>query len=147
MAKGESAMKIVKSAPSAPIEVRRQALEQLIKKGIEPSPENLLKDARKKSHPLHAFFYDTPDEMWIQFGRYEAARRIIDTTKVEFTHGGKTMQVRAVEFVKVNGHGKWATTEDIVKDPELLDAYMLEIGRLNEQAAEKMARLRALMAG
>lgn len=138
-------MKLVKSAPVAPAQARQAAIEWMIERGIEPSPENLLKEAKKKTNPLHAFFSDIPDSTWIQFGKYEAARRIIDSTKVTFEHGGKMMTVRAVEFVPMNGHGRWATTEQIAADSELRVAYMAAVSGLLDQAQSKLARMMELM--
>lgn len=138
---------MMKSIPSAPKVLRLQAIQALEKAGIEPSPENLLKMSKRKKHPLHAFFWDTPDEVWAQVGRYEGARRIINTTRVEFSIGGKTLEVRAVEFVRTDDGGRWAMTQDIVKSPELLSGYMREIESLNEQAAEKMRKLREIISG
>lgn len=136
---------IIKSAPSAPAELVRAAVTLLTASGKEPSPENLLRAAEKKTHPLHAFFYETPDETWIKFGRYEAARRLIDSYKVEFTHGGKSFETRAVEFIRLNGGGRWATAEEIAASPELRAAYAREVESLMAQAQAKMAKLAELM--
>lgn len=136
---------IVKSAPQPPASLRRAAIQRLIAAGVEPSPENLLEDSRDESAPLHKFFYETPDELWIQFGRYQAARRVLQLEKTELIHGGNKIEMRAVESVRIGTIERWGTVEQIVASPELRDAYMKEIEQGMQSYAAKMARLRVLM--
>lgn len=146
--RGETVSKEVTTPKaSLPAETKLAVLQELRDAGLEPSPANLLEASKAKGHPLHGPLWKRSDKEWARIGRLEFCRQFIKSVRVEFTHGGRTIQTRAVEFVKPNGEGHWLHTEDIVKDPKLLDAYMVEIARLNEQASEKMARLRALMSG
>jgi len=124
---------------------RRAALQALIDSGVEPSPENLIAASKKKGAPLYAFFRSLSEKEWAEFGRYETARRIIQTTKVEYSVGGATITARQVECVRVDGERRYEALGKILKDKSLLDGYMQEIQSLNEQAASKMERLRLLM--
>jgi len=136
----------IRSVPVAPFDLREKAIGELLEKGLEPSPDNLLAASRHKGAPLHNFFFvDISESTWIEFGRREAARRIINSAKIAFTHGVKTLEVRQIEFLRQNGVGRWATTEEIVADPELLKLYMDEIMRLQDASHAKMARVRELM--
>lgn len=130
-----------------PEELRLKALKALVENGIEATPENLVQASRKRGAPLYKYFRELPDEQLLEYARYEICRSIIRNTKVDLEIGGKTISVRYVECVKVDGHKRYATVEDIAKDSGLLDAYMREIESLNEQAVNKMQRLRMLMAG
>lgn len=137
---------ISNNLPSIPKEVRLAAVQSLIESGIEPSPANLLEASREKSHPLHDFFWKTPQKVWAHVGRYEGARRILQMTKTELVIGGKTIEVRAVEYTRAEGGGgRWASTREIVETPELLSGYMREIESLNESAVEKMRKLREII--
>lgn len=134
------------SLPTVPKEVRLAAVQSLIESGIEPSPANLLEASREKGHPLHEFFWKTPQKVWAHVGRYEGARRILQMTKVDLAIGGKTIEVRAVEYTRSpEGGGRWASTREIVETPELLSGYMREIESLNESAVEKMRKLREII--
>lgn len=131
--------------PNCSLDARQKAVDMLIKSGIEPSPENLVSASKKKRHPLHRFFWETPENDWAHFGRYEAARWVLRTTMVEFSIGGKKLEVRAVEYTRPESGARWASMREIVATPELLDGYMREIQTMNESAADKMEKLRELM--
>lgn len=137
-----------KGIPKAPTEARKKAVEELIASGEEPSPENLLKRSKRKSAPLHDYFYNTPESEWVEYGRYEAARKIIHSVNTTLTIGGVQIENRAVEFVRgQDGEGRWASMQDILQDDNLLRAYMREVSRLMKQAQDKMERIDALMSG
>lgn len=136
---------IQRYAPKAPQALCRDAIQKLIDSGEEPSPENLLKLSKQKDAPLHAFFYKTPDSTWVQYGRYEAARRIIQSSTQQFVHGGKTITSRAIEFIRDDGEGRWERVEKLLEDPSLRSAYLREISRLLEQAQDKLARFSKLI--
>ena len=111
----------------------------------EPSPEHLLNASKKKRHVLHEYIWSEGDQVWAQRGRLEQCRRILGGYAETIVTGGKEIQIRAVEFVRTNGEGRWATIDSIRSDPELCDAYIAEIQRLQDQASAKMAKLRDLM--
>lgn len=131
--------------PTVPKEVRLAAVMALVESGIEPSPTNLLEASREKGHPLHDFFWKTPQNVWAHVGRYEGARRILQMTKTDLVIGGKTIEVRAVEYTRTGDGGRWASVREIVDTPELLSGYMREIESLNESAVEKMRKLREII--
>lgn len=136
---------ISNNLPSIPKEVRLAAVQTLIESGIEPSPANLLEASKEKGHPLYEFFWKTPQKVWAHVGRYEGARRILQMTKVDLVIGGKTLEVRAVEYTRTEDGGRWASTREIVETPELLSGYMREIESLNQSAVEKMRKLREII--
>lgn len=125
---------------------RRAALQALIDSGIEPSPENLLAASRKRGAPLYSYFRSMSEKDWADFGRHEAARRIIQSTKVEYSVGGATITARMVECVRVDEGKRYAAMADILNDPAMLDAYKREIQSLLSQASDKLDRLWSLMA-
>lgn len=126
-----------------PAEAVKAALDEL----PEPSPENLLEASKRKRHVLHQDLWSEGDQVWAQRGRLERCRRIIGGVKEVVVAGGKEIEVRAVEFVKPNGgDGRWLNIDTIRSDPDLIDAYLSEIQRLQDQASGKMAKLRELMA-
>lgn len=112
----------------------------------EPSPEAMLEASKRKRHVLHEAVWSEGDQVWASRGRLDYVRRTIAAVREIVVIGGKSISIRAVEFVKPNGEdGRWASLESIRKDPELIDAYMAEVQRLQDQAAGKMAKLRELM--
>ena len=127
--------------PSLPQDAKIEAVTLLVKSGKEPSPKNLVAESRKKKHPLHDFFWSVPESTWAEVGRYEGARRILQTTKVDLSIGGKSINTRAVEFCRDDDGGRWASIQDIVASDELRRGYMVEVNRLLTSAQEKMARL------
>lgn len=129
----------------APKGVSADKVAEAIEKLPDPSPEALLDATKAKRHVLHEAVWGEGDQVWAQRGRVDYCRRVLGAVKEVVVHGGKTIEVRAVEFVRQNGDGRWYQTRDIRNDPELLDAYMAEIARLQDQAAAKMAKLRSLM--
>lgn len=110
-----------------------------------PSPDNLLDASKNKKHCLHQAIWSEGDQIWAQRGRLEFCRKILGAVKVEVSVGGRLIQVRSVEFVKVNGDGRWIGIGQISEDAELRDAYLAEIVRLQEQASAKMAKFRELL--
>ena len=111
----------------------------------EPSPEKLLNASKRKRHVLYEELWAEGDQVWAQRGRLERCRRILGGFVETVVTGGKEIQVRAVEFVRTNGTGRWASIDNIRSDPELLDAYAAEVQRLQDQASAKMTKLRELM--
>jgi hypothetical protein len=110
-----------------------------------PSPENLLEASKRKRHVLHGELWSEGDQVWAQRGRLERCRKIIGAVQEVIVVGNREIKVRAVEFVKTNGSGQWTGIESITSDPDLTDAYLAEIQRLQDQAAAKMARFRMLL--
>ena len=111
----------------------------------EPSPENLLEASKLSKHVLHDELWAEGDQVWAQRGRFERCRHILGGYCEVVVSGGKEIQIRAVEFIRSNGEGRWTTLNNIRSDPVLLEAYIAEIQRLQEQAAAKMAKVRELL--
>ena len=75
-------------------------------------------------------------------------RKIIGALEETVIFGGKSIEVRVVEYIRdEKGVGVWATMNDILADKELLSAYLAEVERLQEQATAKVARVRQLLTG
>lgn len=128
-----------------PKNVTPEAVKTALDKLSEPTPENLLHASKRKTHVLHEDLWAEGDQVWAQRGRIERCRRIIGAVHEVVIAGGKEISIRAVEFVKPNGTGRWATLESIRSDPDLLNAYLGEVQRLQEQATGKMQKIRDLM--
>lgn len=112
-----------------------------------PTPEELLAASKAKRHIFHQHLWAEGDQVWAQRARLTECRRIIGHIERVEVIGGKTMTVRAVEYVRGNSPaGAWATLDDIVNSPELLDAYLADAERAQQQAVEKLSRIRALIA-
>jgi len=111
----------------------------------ELSPKNLLAASKRKRHVLHNDLWSEGDQVWAKRARLARCRHIIGWVHEEIVVGSKTISVRAVEFVKPNGKGRWVSIESIIDDPELVDAYLAEVQNLQEQAVAKMARIRELI--
>lgn len=138
-------MTVVKSISLPPESLRKQALQDLMDRDVEPSPENLLRRCADPDAPLHDYFAKTPEEAWAAFGKYQTARQIIRTTHVEYKVGGKTISHRMVEVVRAGGAEKYAPLRDILADASMRDAYLEQTMGLLEQAQGKLTRLRALL--
>lgn len=137
---------IIKSVPLPGAELRRQAIQELLDRGVEASPENLLQASLCKGAPLYDYFAAIPKAKWAQIGQYHAARVIIDKTKVEYVIGGKIITARMVEFVRDDdGDGSYRSMREIISNSELQDRYMAEVAGLMQQAQQKMENLRALL--
>lgn len=124
-----------------PPEAVKSALDEL----PEISPENLLHASKAKDHVLHEDLWSEGDQVWAQRARLDRCRKIIGAVHEVIVVGGKEITVRHAEFVRTNGEGSWHTIDDITSDSALLEAYMREIQKLNEQATGKMQRLRNVM--
>ena len=121
------------------------ALAAAVDELSEPSPESLLGASKRKRHVLHEELWAEGDQLWASRGRLERCRRILGGYTETIVAGGKTIEIRAVEFVRTNGTGQWTTIENIRSDPELMDAYAGEISRLMDQASAKMEKYRELL--
>ena len=111
----------------------------------ELSPDALLHAAKHKAHVLHKALWSEGDQVWAYRGRLEYTRKIMASVEEVETKGSKVIEHRYVEFVRTSDGDRWALMKDILVNQELLDGYMLEIQRMNEQAAAKMTNLRALL--
>ena len=109
------------------------------------SPDGLYEASKAEGHPVHEDIWAEGDQVWAQRARVERCRKIIQGVNVEIEHGGKSYEVRAAEFVHVNGDGRWVSMQDIQNDNDLLKAYAAEVGRFLQQAVAKNAKLQALM--
>ena len=129
----------------APKGVKAEDIHAAIVKLSEPSPEELYNASKKKTHVLHEAVWAEGDQVWATRGRIDYCRRIIGAVVETIVVGNRSIETRAVEFVRTNGDGRWMSIESIRSDPDLLDAYIGEIQRLQDQATAKMAKLRELM--
>jgi len=129
----------------SPKKVDAEAVKQSLDKLKAPTPENLLDASKRKNHVLHDDLWSEGDQIWAQRGRMERCRHIIGAIQEVVVVGGKEISVRAVEFVRNDGNDRWVFLDAIRSDPELQQAYMAEIQRLQEQAIAKMAKLRELL--
>lgn len=111
----------------------------------EPSPEGLLEASKGKRHVLHETLWAEGDQVWANRGRLEHCRHIIGSVHETVVVGGRELTIRAVEFVRADGEGRWAMVDNIRDNPDMLDAYFAEVVKLQEQAAGKMEKLRELM--
>jgi len=137
----------VKHTPSIPYALKEEAVQRLIKSGKEPSPENLVKMSRRKGTPLHDYFFGGKEREWADYGRYEAARKIIQSVHVDWTIGGTTIQTRAVEFVPDSEGGRYAKMQEILSSASLKDSYIAEVIRQLGLAQEKLEKFRILQKG
>jgi hypothetical protein len=139
VAEGEQAVRFKYSTlAKVPLPPNEQRLEILKSLDI-PSPDELLKAAKKKTHPAHEWIFNEKVD-WTNVGRREYCRRWIQQTKApSIVIGGKTYSPRAVEWARSDGEGRWASLEDIVHDDALFVGYLKECQRMAEAMAEKLA--------
>lgn len=126
----------------APKGLSADAVGEAIHQLPEPTPDALLEASRKRKHVLHEHLWSEDDGVWAHRARREECRRLIDSLHVEYDVGDKTIEVRAVEFLRDDG---WVRIDDIVSNPARHDSYMAEIIRLQEQATRKMEAFRLLL--
>ena len=107
-----------------------------------PTPTALVAASKRKTHVLHGELWSESDKVWAERGRLDRAAKIIGAIYEVVVVGGKEISIRAVEFVRHDGEGRWAKLADIRADPELLDAYLAEVIRMQEQAMGKLIRVR-----
>lgn len=132
----------------APKGVEADKVMAAIEELPSPTPLALLSASKAKRHVLHEHLWAEGDQVWAQRARLDRCRKIIGAVEEVVIVGGKTMEVRAVEFIRdpETKAGSWFTMADIMRDKGLLDAYLAEVERAQEQAAAKVARVRALLA-
>ena len=131
-----------------PKNVDPEAVKNAIDALPDPSPESMLEASKRKRHVLYDDLWSEGDQVWAQRGRLDRVRRIMGGVVEIMNIGGKSIAIRVVEFVRPEvGEGRWATVESIRRDPELLDAYLGEVQRLQDQATAKLAKVRDLMKG
>jgi len=134
-------------AARSPKGVSAEAFLDRLKTLPEPSPEASYEASKAPNDLLHEATWGEGDQVWAQRARLDYHRNLIQHVVETVVVGQKEITVRAVEFVRTNGHGHWAMLEQIRGNPDLLQAYATEVGRLLEQATAKHAKLRELMAG
>lgn len=110
-----------------------------------PSPEGLYEASKAKRHVLNNEIWSEGDQVWATRGRMERCRTIIGAVEEIIIVGGKSLSIRAVEFIPVKGEGRWTRVEEIRDDPVLCDAYLATVIRMQEQATAKLARVRELL--
>jgi hypothetical protein len=113
----------------------------------EPEPEQLFEASKAEDHVLHEAVWSEGDQEWARRGRIEFCRRILSNIVEIVQVGGQTIETRAYEYVRGEGAGRWSSISSIMADPELRDAYLAEIQRLQMEAAAKLERFRELMKG
>jgi hypothetical protein len=107
-------------------------------------PAVLFEHSKASTHCLHSHLWSEGDQVWANRARLEECRQISMAVLREYSIGGRTYSIRAVEYVRQNGGGTWATMNEILNDHDLEDGYLAEIERLNDQAARKMESFRQL---
>jgi hypothetical protein len=125
--------------------VSAEAFCDALHKLPEPTPEALLKASKKVSHIYHEAIWSEGDDVWARKGRLDFCRRSIASCKEVAFVGGQEVLVRSVEYVHVDGDGRWATMDMIRSDKDLLAAYFEETKKLMYQATAKMERISLLM--
>ncbi len=133
----------------APKGIKVEVVAEAVRAQSAPTPALLVSGSRRKSHVLHDEFWSEGDKVWATRARLDRARKIIGAIEETIIIGGKSIEVRMVEFVRdpKSGKGAWATMTDIMADRKLLDAYMAEVEAAQEQAAAKVSRVRMLLRG
>lgn len=111
----------------------------------EPSPENLLAASKARRHLLHDHLWSENDAVWAGRARLEECRHILGGYRQVVVTKDREIEIRAVEFIRGSGGGKWATVEDICADPQMRDAYLNEAIRQQEQALAKTERVRQIL--
>lgn len=119
-----------------------KAVGQAVEKAKDPAV--LFEHSKAHTHCLHSHLWSEGDQVWANRARLEECRQISMAVLREYSIGGAVYAIRAVEFVRRNGSGTWATMDQILKDSDLEDSYLGEIERLNDQAARKMEAFRQL---
>jgi len=131
----------------APKGLMADAVMEAIEALPVPTPEALLEASKRKRHILHEVLWSEGDQVWAQRARLDRCRKIIGAVEEVVIIGGKSIEVRAVEFIRERdtGVGRWMTMTDIMADKELLRAYLAEVVRVQEQATAKVERVRQLL--
>ena len=111
----------------------------------EPAPEALFEASKDASHILHEEIWSKGDQEWARVGRIEHCRKIISNLVEIISVGGREIETRVVEFVRLGSEGRWSRIEDVISDPEMRDAHLAAIQRLQDEAAAKLARFRELI--
>lgn len=131
----------------APKGVKAEAMMDSIDALSSPTPEALLMASKRKKHVLYDHLWSEGDQVWAQRARLERCRKIIGAVEEIVIVGGKSIEVRAVEFVRDRntGDGQWLKIGDIMQNKELLCDYLAEVEKAQEQAIAKVTRVRVLL--
>lgn len=111
------------------------------------APGILLEASRSSNHVLHYEIWSEGDDVWAERARRDRCREIISSHKRVEVIGGKTIEVRTVEFVRTPEGKRWAQIDAILADEALEKAYVREIISLQEQAKNKLESFYALKFG
>jgi len=112
----------------------------------EPSPQASLEASKDPDDALFSATWERNDRDWANEARLHYHRHLIAAVCETVVVGSSEIQVRSYEFVRdEDGEGKWDSIENIVADPDLLDAYVREVQRYLNQAGAKMERVRLLL--
>jgi hypothetical protein len=118
-----------------------QAIEAL----DNPTPEALYEATKGKDHVLHKHIWSEGDQVWATKARLGECRHIIAGTRAVYSVGGKTIKVKAVEFLRTNGESTWHHMDEIIAERSLHAAYLGEIKRLMQQAQQKLEAFQGLL--
>lgn len=131
----------------APKGIKPESMIEAIDALPTPTPEALLNASKRKRHVLHDHLWSEGDQVWAIRARLDRCRKILGAVEELVIVGGKTIEVRVVEFIrdKNTGAGVWKIMADIMANKELLAAYLFEVERIQEQAMAKVARVRQLL--
>jgi len=107
------------------------------------SPDGLFEASKDETHPLHEAIWKVGDEIWAARGRREFCRQLLGSLVESYSIGGRTVEVRVVEFVKIKpGLAQWLPLDQIRADPKLAAAYIATAERLLNQALAKLSAIR-----
>lgn len=133
---------VVKTLRAPTAELATAAVEQLITRGLEPSPENLLHVSKTDpSAVLYEHFQKLSPEKLIAYAEYELARRIIRSAHETVVIGGRTVETRRVEQVIVDNERRWVAYDQIKQDKNLRKALLRDVQAGLDQLSAKFSRL------
>lgn len=113
-----------------------------------PDPDDLLHAAKRVRHPLHNHLFAEGDQVWAQKARREECRRIVGALQTDIVlKGGEIITTRCVEYLPADpgNEAGYYTVGEIASDQEKMMRLFKEVGRLQQQAMDKLALVEALM--
>lgn len=93
------------------------------------TPDTLLKEAKRKNHPLHDRF-EWDDETAAHKYRIEQAHELIQKVKMEYVDGkGRETSIRSFHAVRTDSGFVYEPAEEIAADPVLTKLVLLDMQR------------------
>jgi len=114
----------------------RDELQAIRRKRGKLTPEIVVNEARKESHPLHHRF-EWNDAIAGAAYRREQAHDLIQSVRISYSHRGHNRDIRAFQAVRLEDGYVYEPSEDIASNPLLREIVLRDMEREWKQMKQR----------